>query len=649
MLIVRTARRNRLRLVAVLPALFVVLPTVLPSALPSARLIGAPAVNEAIEKGIDYLLAEIRKEPKPKGDWAIGQMALETYALVVAGVSVQNQLIQQNFETLNKQAIGTNRTYIIACYVFALDAAISQLEHDLLILQPKNTRKILADDPRVGQEYRGNLAKAVQAMVRLQNKVGSWRYGPAQDFDNSNVQFAVLALGVGHKRKVPIEPAVWEGVVDHFLKYQQPDGPKVTARVTIDPEREKDRHRVTLERKEKEKKPDRKKKDDEKEGGRTVVDTPESDPEVPVVGTEGIDVFARGWDYSANKAYTWNMTCAGLSSLLLARDALGSRLNADRRKAVNKSIRDGYGFLLTGWGPTASYYSAYSLEKVADIGHIVKFDVHDWYSELSTHLLGQQTKNGSWPEGGGHHENPRVATSFALLILNRATSLLTMNPASLIVVSGRSGGGGGGVEDRAWVYVPALDVRMHYPTLLKVIRMRPTPKLVDFLRNIIDNYPDEWKGELVPDMVKIRQGLEHKALQKVLDSYLADIVGAKYKELEKYKLWHERWAEVIAAGKSAARSHGPQLIEWYGSAKESYTLKKAIIWALLQCKARDAVSLFVDDLENDDARVRAAAYDALRASFVDFPPPFDANATPRARSEQVAKIREWHKEQTART
>src|SRR5206468_2177179 len=94
-------------------------------------------VNDAIDRGIQYLLREIEKQPAVRWDdpkRVPGQVALETYALVVAGVDVNHPLIRKNFEYLREHALGTGYTYTLACYTFALDAAIAQKEADLMLV-----------------------------------------------------------------------------------------------------------------------------------------------------------------------------------------------------------------------------------------------------------------------------------------------------------------------------------------------------------------------------------------------------------------------------------------------------------------------------------------------------------------------------------
>jgi hypothetical protein len=220
-----------------------------------------------------------------------------------------------------------------------------------------------------------------------------------------------------------------------------------------------------------------------------------------------------------------------------------------------------------------------------------------------------------------------------------------MSPASFIVVSGRSNPAGD-IADRNWVYVPKLDSCLHYPTLMRTIRMRPTAELIAFLRNIVDNYPSEWKGELVPEMAAARKALPSKAAQKVIDGYLEDITGSRLKDANGYLEWHRRWKRVIAIGLERKASDPQELLKLYDDAEKSYVLRKAVIWALIQCRIRDALPLFLRDLEHEDSRVRGSAYDALKAFFVDFPPEFRADAAESVRKDQVAKIQEWYKRQT---
>ena len=625
-------------------------------------------VDRVIDRGVEYLLGEVERLPTGtlKGSNGLGQVAFETYALVVAGVPVTHPLVQANFDYLHSGVRASGHTYALACYVFALDAAIAQIEGDFLLMNMDRLKPIgFKDNPRIGRQYRPHLTAAIHQLVNLQRLTGGWRYGGGgADYDNSNTQFAVLALGAGAKRSVPIEAGVWEKIVSHFINCQDRDGAKVKERLTMMEEHEVvDRKLrgqepevkvevVPQEDRKTSKKNKRRKKKNKRRGKSKTVEIPPAQPAFPRVGTEDIAVHARGWRYAAAEgAATWNMTCAGLSSLLLARSALlrrTDRAENDPRQmaALHTSIRDGFGWLMTHWTPTASHYGSYSLEKVADIGEVKNFGKHDWYAELSNYLIDKQNADGSWP-GAGHSSEGRIATAFALLILNRASSLLNLmsqNPLQKIMVSGRRDTIKD-PSDRSWVYVPKLNTTVHYPTLLRTIRMRPHPKLLEFLTNIVDHYPDEWKGELVPDLARVRDELKSRKAQRRVEQHIIAITGHDYKNWKDYLKWHRRWERVIQIGTHQRQERVPDLLRYYESTKKSIPLKKTIMWALQRCRVQEAIPLFLEDLRSRDPVLRLAAYNSFRAFFVDFPPPFTPTATAVVREKQISEILAWHQEQ----
>lgn len=609
----------------------------------------ADAISEAIDAGTTYLLGQVKA--KQIGHRAEGQVALETYALVVSGVSINHPLIRRNFDHLNARMSKSKHTYTLACYIFALDAAIAQIEQDILILAPAKAKALFKDNPRIGKEFRPHLKRAVENLADIQMAGGGgWAYGPSKDkFDNSNTQFAVLGLGVGMKRNIPIDRKVWLKILDHFVDGQQEKGPEVEERVTLMRPSDKDawNSRVKLidgDKKAPETAKDKKSSKRKKSSGRTVVVTPAN----PEVGFEGIKVYKRGFDYRNAGGATWNMTCAGLSSLILARDTLEGKIPKPMLNALNKAVRDGYGWLMTSWAPTKSYYGMYSLEKVGDLGDVKLFGKHDWFDEMSKHLIGQQLVDGSWPGGAAHgeKEDPRIPTSFALLVLNRASSLITKNPNSRIVVSGKSNPGESGARD--WVYIPDLNKTVHYPSLMRHIRMRPNVKLIRFLDNIVESYPLEFKGELIPDMAKVRDAIRSKSVRAVIDGHLEKITGYEYKEWESYLKWHRRWERVMAIGLSKKKENVQDLLTYYASTKRSVALKKAVMWALVQCQAQEGLPLFLADLDNEDAGIRQAAYGYIKAYFVDFPPTFSPQAADAKRKAQAEKVRVWCSAQLAK-
>ncbi len=140
-----------------------------------------------------------------------------------------------------------------------------------------------------------------------------------------------------------------------------------------------------------------------------------------------------GWGYYSKGKTYGSMTCAGLSAMLISRWALGLEDFAD-----DPSIRQGMAWLAENFtveeNPGVSYhnryYYLYSIERVGQLLGTEFIGEHEWYPEGVGALLGLQRPDGSW-SGDIHERDPRVATSFALLFLTRATPGLIEKPGQL--------------------------------------------------------------------------------------------------------------------------------------------------------------------------------------------------------------------------
>jgi hypothetical protein len=611
-------------------------------------------IGEATDLGIDFLLKAIEaKQSEGEDDGARkrgGKIALETYALLVAGVSVEHPTIKKNFDTL--AGMNLDHTYSVACYTFALDAAISQLQNDAGLAAPSQKFK---DDSSLGGAYRPRLEAAVNALVHLKRaKSGDWNYTKdGSRFDNSNTQFAVLGLGVGAKRKVPIPREVWEQVAQHFIQGQKKDGPEVAERPEFYPEEEKGegkRDRINLvdkktgEKVEKGKKAEKKQKE-KKEGSPTVVKPVEPKPQA---GPEAVQYFARGWDYDGKGGETWNMSCGGTSSMILAEENLRGQVPADFHNQMKKSVRDGYGWLMSHWNPAQGgdweYYGIYSLEKVADLGEVKKFASHDWYREVAELILARQIKDGGWP--GSSPMARRWNTSFALLVLNRATSLLTQGrsvKAGRLVLTGAIRHDKEISDDRNWVFIPKYEREFHIPSLLRQMKLRPTQNLMRIIAEALKCYPEEQNGFLVWNLAHSREEQKSKAAREFLDGQLQRITGIKYDGVAQYEKWYRRWVDVQKIGTEMQDPNGLLQVA-YPNTSKSLPLRKKIIWALARCKNQTAAPLLIEDLSHAETDVRQAAYEALsllRLSKEPIPA-FDPKAAAEARDQQVALIRDWY-------
>lgn len=609
------------------------------------------AIGYAIEDGTTYLLKEVERQQFAVTDRnQEGQVALETYALVVAGVSIEHPLIEENFEYLAKTVVSKGNTYALGCYVMALDAAIAQLEYDLLLGISAEKREKYIDNPGIGRRFRTNLAEATERLLEGQNGTGGWRYYPTNnDADSSCTQFAALALGVAAKRRLTIESGVWTRMASYFMDLQDQDGALTEKRCTPYPEGES--ARKGLKRKHLTRNDKRKGRNKDKDKGRGGSKTEVIDPidPAPFIGSEEIDVKVRGYSYNSGQNAKWNMTCAGLSSMLLAEQYVGAELPEAARNEVHASIRDGFGWMMEKWTPTETYYGIYSLEKVADIGGVKKFAEHDWYDVVSKFLLEKQEKSGRWKGTGHHGENDRVATSFALLVLNRATTMLTMNPAHRVLATGPGSENLGQELGREWVYIPDMETCVYYPQLLRTMRLRPNPALVKMLPKICASYEESYRPELIPHYLKVRQSVTSSGVKRVVDRCLKTITGKqrKLKTDDDYMAYRERWAQIINLVEDE-KVDAKTILAAYEKTGDDLN-KRLLIQCIVRRAFKEAIPHLSQDLDNGAKNVRRDAYRALQTMFIEPLPPFDPSGDDGEREKQIAAVRQWLEAQGAKT
>jgi hypothetical protein len=138
----------------------------------------------------------------------------------------------------------------------------------------------------------------------------------------------------------------------------------------------------------------------------------------------------HGWDYSGRSSRGYgSMTCAGICTLAICLEHLG------RKPLDDLGVQQGLRWLIENkWNYDANtkhdkahlYYYIYSIERVGRILDIEFIGDREWYPLGAQHLVGQQKKDGSWPEGDG--ESAVLRTSFALLFLTRATPSFKPKP-----------------------------------------------------------------------------------------------------------------------------------------------------------------------------------------------------------------------------
>ncbi len=595
-------------------------------------------VEQAIDRGAQFFLDLMQNKTKGPdaekvGQWKavdgypMGAAAVQLYAIVKSDIPHNHPVVQQGLEVLT--ALPFQKTYSVALYIMALDAVLKQMNVDM-VLGARVNRKMQF-------EVQEKLQAATNWLVRARwDGDGSWNYGMEGTgkgrYDHSNTQFAILGLGVAYKRGIKIPVDVWTEVMDHFIATQEADGPEVKSGWQL-------------------KEPEQ---DPRTKRSRTAVVKHAEKTWAP----ENAKVFARGWSYQDvkgedKKGVTFNMSCAGASSVLVAYDALKKLrgFRGPKREALEKSIRDGVGKLITfmdgknnwTWGGLGGcYYSLYSLEKVGDIGGIEKFGSFDWYRLGAQRLLELQDKKfGCWGDTE-KKGNVNYQTALALLFLARATDLTFHNRPLVKQITGRTAKQRDD-SSRDWVFLPSMQLEVPVRRIYRKLRYMPTRKLLRMAEGIVEHYDPEHKPELIPIILDTYEKTPFKAIKKVLMEGIEEITGMTSTDNAVYVDFMKRWDEVIKAGKERDSSKVPQLLTYLKESK-SPVLKTKILWAVMRANATETIGTLIGYMNDDDLAVRKAAYSAVRfLSRQNFP--YSPGGSSARREQQIQAWTSWWKKQ----
>lgn len=314
----------------------------------------AEQVRQAIDRGVNYLVTQQRRD----GSWDDGVgypggvSALCTLALLNAGVEPGDPKIQNALKHL--RSYEPQFTYVVALQTMVFARAEPEKDRALIGL---NVRWLESK-----QISRGPLK-------------GAWSY-PGGDGDNSNSQFALLALHEAERVGVSASDRTWNLAQRYWENCQNVDG---------------------------------------------------------------------SWGYpSLGGAGTGSMTCAGITSLVIAADKVQSsdaRVDGDRIECcvahekdsdhVNRGLQWlGQHFSVSsnpGW-PIWRLYYLYGLERAGRLTarrfiplsvRAGRADKADWYREGADALIRDQDGLSGFWAGVGRESDRLIGTSFALLFLSK--------------------------------------------------------------------------------------------------------------------------------------------------------------------------------------------------------------------------------------
>ncbi|MGI6401715.1 MAG: DUF4159 domain-containing protein [Thermoguttaceae bacterium] len=330
--------------------------------------LSAEAVRAAIDGAVSYL----QKRQTNKGSWQEypgyepGTTALCALALLNAGLDKNDPTLAAALEYLRGfSALDQNQTYPISLQTMVF---------------------CIADPVEYRAEIESNLAWLVARQMKTRNDhFGGWSYvGNRQESeraDNSNSQFAILALFEAELAGFRIDDDVWNNAENYWLRMQNDDGSWGYRSSTLN--------------------------------------------------AEG---FPSGYG-------TGSMTCAGIASLAICsgvREAARARLEGDRAHCCEEvedeialRISRGLNWLgkhfsvNTNPGRAAGsdsyfYYYLYGLERVGRLTANRFVGQSDWYREGAETLLRRKgVLSEFWNAQKDFANNSCVTTSFALLFLSK--------------------------------------------------------------------------------------------------------------------------------------------------------------------------------------------------------------------------------------
>lgn len=300
-------------------------------------------VETSIQLAVGYLRS---RQDKNSGAWRYvgneaGMTGLATLAMLSAGVSAKDPAVEQALQYL------VDRGDIEVTYDTALQ-----------------TMALCAADP---EKYRTQIRRNVQWLQAAQLNRGSWTYkslDPLGLGDNSNTQFALLALHEAQRTGVEVSPLTWRKAYAHWFSSQNADG------------------------------------------GFGYVPSMPSTGSMTCAGLSSLVITSGKISDGDAKVKNGKVQCCGeqMSDLPLER--------AIAWMAGHFSVQRNPSFDFLGGDGNWMYYM-YGLERAGRLTGRRFFGDHDWYREGAEVLVAKQNADGSWNSDNGD----AVGAALGLLFL----------------------------------------------------------------------------------------------------------------------------------------------------------------------------------------------------------------------------------------
>lgn len=311
----------------------------------------AERVRESIRGGLDVL----RSLQNADGTWDEhsgqpgGVTALCALAMVSAGERPDSPGLKRAFSQLRAIPEARNSVYSTSLIVMAL--AMSESPSDTLVVKER-------------------VRWLVEAQVKSGPHAGGWGYGSGTDYaDNSNAQFAILALHEAALLGIEIDESVWEKAREYWVRGQHKSGG----------------------------------------WGYKVGHAPSGS--MTCAGISSMIIIEENLRKPGSGD---QLQCCGSDTMgeevERAIEWFGRKFSSTANPTSGEDI-----------GSSFLYYYLYGIERAGRLSGRRFFGEHDWYREGAEFLLAQQSEvDNRWRGAVNNPEaRPEIATSFALLFLSK--------------------------------------------------------------------------------------------------------------------------------------------------------------------------------------------------------------------------------------
>jgi hypothetical protein len=317
--------------------------------------VDAQQVLSAIDRGVAYL----KREQSSRGQWSDmvgyqgGITALCTLALLNSGVDPRDPVVDKALTYL--RGLELEKTYTVSLQTMVFCAAEPQ--KDMLRIR-RNVRWLEAKQNTEGP------------------RKGSWSY-PGPGGDNSNSQFAVLALYEAQTVGAKVNRATWERAAEYWRSTQNADG----------------------------------------SWGYVPGDV--GTGSMTCAGIGGLAISSAAMESGDAEVKAGRVICCRPH---VPDDALERAIDwLAQHFSVSRNPRP------AGAGQSVIYYYLYGLERAGRLTARRFIGEHDWYREGAEFLVHDQDPLSHYWKGTWHAEqNPQVSTALALLFLSKGRRPIVM-------------------------------------------------------------------------------------------------------------------------------------------------------------------------------------------------------------------------------